>query len=85
MDNVKMVEVRPYFKEVAEEKGFYKPERMSLIAQHGTIRGMQEIPEDVQAMLVGVVAHRLRPLKSSHGAALASRDLVLQMLKSVAV
>jgi MoxR-like ATPase len=43
------------------------------------------IPEDVQAMLVGVVAHRLRPLKSSHGAALASRDLVLQMMKSVAV
>jgi MoxR-like ATPase len=43
------------------------------------------IPEDVQTMLVGVVAHRLRPLKSSHGAALASRDLVLQMMKSVAV
>jgi MoxR-like ATPase len=43
------------------------------------------IPEDVQAVLVAVVAHRLRPLKSSHGTALASRDLVLQMMKAVAV
>lgn len=43
------------------------------------------IPEDVQAILVPVIAHRLRPLKSTAGAALASRDLVLQLMKSVAV
>ncbi|WP_295993512.1 MoxR family ATPase [Rugamonas sp.] len=43
------------------------------------------IPEDVQAMLVPVCAHRLRPLKSAHGTALASRDLVLQLQKSVPV
>ena len=43
------------------------------------------IPEDVQAVLVPVTAHRLRPLKSSAGSALASRDLVAQMMKSVAV
>jgi MoxR-like ATPase len=43
------------------------------------------IPEDVQAVLVPVCAHRLRPLKSSSGAALGSRDLVLQLMKSVAV
>ncbi len=43
------------------------------------------IPEDVQAMLVPVCAHRLRPLKSSHGIALASRDLVLQLQQSVAL
>ena len=42
-------------------------------------------PEDVQAVLVPVCAHRLRPLKSSHGLALASRDLVLQLQKSVPV
>ncbi|TFW17017.1 MoxR family ATPase [Massilia arenosa] len=41
------------------------------------------IPEDVQAVLVPVCAHRLRPLKSTHGVALASRDLVLQLQKSV--
>jgi MoxR-like ATPase len=43
------------------------------------------IPEDVQAVLVPVVAHRLRPLKSTATSALSSRDLVLQLMKSVAV
>ncbi|MCG2585570.1 MoxR family ATPase [Massilia sp. TS11] len=43
------------------------------------------IPEDVQALLVPVCAHRLRPLKSAQGQALASRDLVLQLQKAVPV
>lgn len=43
------------------------------------------IPEDVQAVLVPVTAHRLRPLKSTASSALSSRDLVLQLMKSVAV
>jgi MoxR-like ATPase len=41
------------------------------------------VPEDVQAVLIAVVAHRLRPIKSSHGMALGSRDLVLQMMQSI--
>jgi MoxR-like ATPase len=43
------------------------------------------IPEDVQALLVPVCAHRLRPLRSAQGQAMASRDLVLQLQKSVPV
>ena len=43
------------------------------------------VPEDVQAVLVPVCAHRLRPLKSAHGVAVASRDLVLQLQQSVPV
>jgi MoxR-like ATPase len=43
------------------------------------------LPEDIQAVLVPVCAHRLRPLKSAHGMAQASRDLVLQLQKSVPV
>ena len=43
------------------------------------------IPEDVQAVLVPVAAHRLRPVKSSGGSAMGSRDLVLQLMKSVPV
>ena len=43
------------------------------------------IPEDVQAVLVAVTAHRLRPLKSAGGSVIGSRDLVLQLMKSVAV
>ena len=38
-----------------------------------------------QAVLVPVCAHRLRPLRSAHGVALASRDLVLQLQESVPV
>lgn len=43
------------------------------------------IPEDVQAVLVPVAAHRLRALKSIAGSALSSRDMVLQLMKSVSV
>jgi MoxR-like ATPase len=43
------------------------------------------IPEDVQAVMAPVAAHRLRPMKSTGGAALSSRDLVLQLIKSVGV
>jgi len=43
------------------------------------------IPEDIQAVLVPVCAHRLRPLRSAQGMAVASRDLVLQLQKSVPV
>ncbi len=43
------------------------------------------IPEDVQAVLVPVAAHRLRPLKAGGSSALASRDMVLQLMKSVPV
>jgi MoxR-like ATPase len=42
------------------------------------------IPEDVQAVLLPVAAHRLRPLRSS-GANASSRDLVQQLMKSVPV
>jgi MoxR-like ATPase len=43
------------------------------------------IPEDIQTLLVPVCAHRLRPLKSALGSGGASRDLVLQLQKSVPV
>lgn len=43
------------------------------------------IPEDVQSVLVPVAAHRLRPLRSTGSSALGSRDLVLQLMKSVAL
>jgi MoxR-like ATPase len=43
------------------------------------------IPEDIQTLLVPVCAHRLRPLKAAMGGGSASRDLVLQLQKSVPV
>jgi len=52
MDNTKLIEVHPYFREVAERRGFYKPETMNLINQKGTIHGVPEVPEDVQQLFV---------------------------------
>ena len=52
MDNTKLIEVHPYFQEVAERRGFYKPETMNLIAQKGTIHGVPEVPADVQQLFV---------------------------------
>lgn len=43
------------------------------------------IPEDVQAVLIPVAAHRLRPLKAAGASALGSRDLVTQWMQSVPV
>ena len=60
MDNTKLIEVHPYFQQVAEERGFYTPELMSIIAQKGTIRGLSEIPEDVQQLFV--TAHDIEPI-----------------------
>lgn len=52
MDNTKLIEVHPYFQEVAEKRGFYTSELMNIIAQKGSIRGIPEIPEDVQQLFV---------------------------------
>ena len=43
------------------------------------------LPEDVQAVLVPVTAHRLRPLKSGASTAAAGSELLRQWLHSVAV
>lgn len=43
------------------------------------------IPEDVQAVLNPVIAHRLRPLKSNSGKISASSELLTKLMMSVAV
>jgi len=43
------------------------------------------LPEDVQAIMIPVIAHRLRPLKSVNGKASASADLLAQMISRVPV
>lgn len=60
MDNTKLVEVHPYFEEVARTRGFYSTELMTTIAQKGTIKGFDEIPEDVQDLFV--TAHDIAPI-----------------------
>ncbi len=60
MDNTKFVEVHPYFREVAEKMGFYSNDLMDLIAKKGTIRGLDEIPDDIQKLFVS--AHDIAPV-----------------------
>lgn len=43
------------------------------------------LPEDVQAVLIPVIAHRLRPLKSQTGKVSASSELLAQLMKRVSV
>ncbi|MBS3956717.1 MAG: vitamin B12-dependent ribonucleotide reductase [Clostridiales bacterium] len=59
MDNDRLVEVNPMFEEVAVKRGFYTQELMSLIADHGTVHGIEDVPEDVQRTFV--TAHDIAP------------------------
>jgi len=59
MDNDILVEVHPLFERIARERGFYSPELMQRIAEHGTLRDMEEIPADVRRLFV--TAHDITP------------------------
>ena len=60
MDNTKLIEVHQYFKELAEARGFYSTELMGIIAQKGSVKGLDEIPEDTQRLFV--TAHDIEPV-----------------------
>jgi ribonucleoside-diphosphate reductase alpha chain len=59
LDGAELVEVHPYFEEVAHQRGFYSGELMRRIAQTGSIRDLKEIPKDVRRLFV--TAHDITP------------------------
>jgi len=59
MDNDELPEVNPYFERVAKERGFYSRELMDAIAHKGSIKDMEEIPEDVRTVFV--TSHDVAP------------------------
>ncbi len=59
LDNDKLVEVHPLFEQIARERGFYSKALMEKIAEHGTVQGIEEIPEDVRRLFV--TAHDITP------------------------
>jgi ribonucleoside-diphosphate reductase alpha chain len=59
MDNNILVEVNPIFEKIAKERGFYSEGLMQRIAEHGTVHGIMEVPEDVQRVFV--TAHDIDP------------------------
>lgn len=59
LDNQELLEVHPLFRKVAEERGFYSEELMKRVAEMGSIKNFQEIPEEVRDVFV--VAHDVNP------------------------
>ncbi|MCE5282573.1 MAG: vitamin B12-dependent ribonucleotide reductase [Deltaproteobacteria bacterium] len=59
MDDDILVEVNPLFEALAKKRGFYSPELMKRIAEHGTIKDMEEIPAEIRELFV--TAHDIIP------------------------
>lgn len=60
MDNDRLVEVNPMFEDIAVKQGFYGRELMALIAEHGSVADIDEVPEDVRRVFV--TAHDIEPV-----------------------
>lgn len=59
MDNTRLIEVNPHFEKVARERDFYSQELMERIADSGSVRDFDEIPEDVRNVFV--TSHDIPP------------------------
>ncbi len=59
LDKDVLVEVHPIFERIARERGFFSPELMKIIAEHGTIADLTQIPEDIRRLFV--TAHDITP------------------------
>lgn len=59
MDNDRLIEVNPLFEDLAVKQGFYSRELMALIAEHGSVAGVEGVPADVQSVFV--TAHEVAP------------------------
>lgn len=60
MDNDKLVEVNPFFREVLEARGLYNKELMLKVADEGTPSHIKEIPNDIKKVFA--TAHDVSPV-----------------------
>ncbi|MGC9062066.1 vitamin B12-dependent ribonucleotide reductase [Calditerrivibrio sp.] len=60
MDNTKLVEVNPYFKNKVKEYGIYSEELMEKIAEKGILKDIPDIPEKLKKVFV--TAHEISPI-----------------------
>ena len=58
-ENRELTFVNPLFEKVASDRGFNSGELMEKVAQHGTVREISEIPEDVRKVFG--TAHEIEP------------------------
>ncbi len=59
MDDDQLIEVNPLFERIAKRNDFYSPELMRLVAKKGTVRGIKEVPEEIQRLFA--TAHDIAP------------------------
>lgn len=59
MDNDRLLEVHPFFAQVAKESGFYSEDLMTEVAKLGSICDFEEVPEAVRRVFV--TAHDIDP------------------------
>jgi ribonucleoside-diphosphate reductase alpha chain len=60
LEGTELVEVHPYFEELAKNQGFFSPDLMKRIAGTGSIRDFKEIPQNLRRLFV--TAHEVSPL-----------------------
>ena len=60
LDGTQLVEVNPLFEQVARDREFYSESLTKEIAGHGTVKGLAEVPADVQRVFV--TAHDIAPV-----------------------
>ncbi len=59
MDNDELLEVHPFFKETAIKRGFYSDQLMREIADRGSLKDIDGIPEDIKRLFV--TSHDITP------------------------
>ncbi len=59
LDGAQLVEVNPYFEEVAKSEGFYSEELMQQLASGTRLHAVEGIPEDIRRLFV--TAHEIQP------------------------
>jgi len=60
MDNDKLVEVNPLFEDIAKQEGFYSRKLMEEIAEKGSLKDIEEVPEKYKKIFV--TSHDIAPL-----------------------
>lgn len=59
MDNDALPEANPVFEQELKKRGLYTPALMRRVAEHGTVHGIDELPEDIRRVFV--TAHDISP------------------------
>ncbi|MFH0703167.1 MAG: vitamin B12-dependent ribonucleotide reductase [bacterium] len=59
MDGTELLEVNPIFEKVAKERDFYTEELMKKISIYGSVKEIEEVPDDIQRIFV--TAHDVTP------------------------